>query len=353
MEQEQFTYHVCNNESLPDLMQAVDRLWVQGHVLSYDSHMLRWQYASRAKDDTIHFVFARRSSDNEIVGFMGFIHNSIFDPALAPRESGYLFGALWIVDDAYKGQAIGKNLFKTMQDTIDGPYGAFGINDEIAKLYKKIGYELGSMQQYFILNDQLPVHHLIDPGSTPSPPPAALQDIGYRVQELYESDILQQQDDINGLQPADVVPKKTALYLIKRYLRHPVYRYHAWALYRDKHLQTMVITRSCYAPEGKAERVVDILGSEAHIPAVASFLYERICETGAEYADVIHSGIDADTFHGAGFGQVDHSSDDVVVPNYFEPFVKKNVHLRFACEAIPDTRRWLFKGDSDQDRPNR
>ena len=40
-----------------------------------------------------------------------------------------------------------------------------------------------------------------------------------------------------------------------------------------------------------------------------------------------------------------------IIPNYYEPFVKKNIELRFAIKSNDSVFSILFKGDCDQDRP--
>ena len=43
---------------------------------------------------------------------------------------------------------------------------------------------------------------------------------------------------------------------------------------------------------------------------------------------------------------------DTVIPNYYEPFVLKNVKLGFSFFP-PNRKIYLFKGDCDQERPNK
>ena len=46
------------------------------------------------------------------------------------------------------------------------------------------------------------------------------------------------------------------------------------------------------------------------------------------------------------------NEEGLIIPNYFEPFVKENVDITYAYKADdhhPPIR--LFKGDGDQDRP--
>ena len=46
-------------------------------------------------------------------------------------------------------------------------------------------------------------------------------------------------------------------------------------------------------------------------------------------------------------------NDQIVVPNYFEPFVKQNINLRWAIKTSNSIMTPMFKGDCDQDRPNK
>ena len=39
-----------------------------------------------------------------------------------------------------------------------------------------------------------------------------------------------------------------------------------------------------------------------------------------------------------------------IVPNYFEPFLKQNINIDYAFKS--KSPYVIFKGDSDQDRPN-
>ena len=52
-----------------------------------------------------------------------------------------------------------------------------------------------------------------------------------------------------------------------------------------------------------------------------------------------------------GFQHLDLNQEEIIVPNYFEPFEKKNVKLEIAYKSKSDNYV-AFKGDSDQDRPN-
>ena len=70
-------------------------------------------------------------------------------------------------------------------------------------------------------------------------------------------------------------------------------------------------------------------------------------EYSAEYIDCYNHGISKEYFYAMGFSEV---TGDVVIPNYFEPFEKKNIDIYYASYSRFPTV--IFKGDCDQDRPN-
>jgi hypothetical protein len=43
---------------------------------------------------------------------------------------------------------------------------------------------------------------------------------------------------------------------------------------------------------------------------------------------------------------------DIIIPHYFEPFLKKNISLDYAYINKTEESYTLFKADGDQDRPN-
>ena len=65
----------------------------------------------------------------------------------------------------------------------------------------------------------------------------------------------------------------------------------------------------------------------------------------------MQSGIPNSILKKSGFVSVYHIKN-LVAPNYFEPFVKKNITLNFAILKKKNTKFYLFRGDCDQDRPN-
>lgn len=76
-----------------------------------------------------------------------------------------------------------------------------------------------------------------------------------------------------------------------------------------------------------------------------------ICNVTAEYVDFYNIGIKEISSTTSGFIKRD-STSEVIIPNYFEPFEKKNIDLGYAYKCDNNFNFCIFKGDSDQDRPN-
>ena len=60
-------------------------------------------------------------------------------------------------------------------------------------------------------------------------------------------------------------------------------------------------------------------------------------------------GIPSDIIETLGFDLLDPKGN-LVIPNYFEPFLRKNILIDIAIKSKHDCV--IFKADSDQDRPS-
>jgi hypothetical protein len=70
-----------------------------------------------------------------------------------------------------------------------------------------------------------------------------------------------------------------------------------------------------------------------------------------EYIDFVCHGFMRDYFVKAGFCQLDFDQNNTIVPNYYEPFLLKNVPVYCVSDQTALSFRQC-KADGDQDRPN-
>ena len=98
---------------------------------------------------------------------------------------------------------------------------------------------------------------------------------------------------------------------------------------------------------------MDLWGDEEALGRVGSSLVGLLDDQGAAYLDLVEAGVEGDALERAGF-MTAAASRHLVLPSYFDPFERRTVPLTYAFKApehAPPVR--LFRGDSDQDRPNR
>jgi hypothetical protein len=89
-------------------------------------------------------------------------------------------------------------------------------------------------------------------------------------------------------------------------------------------------------------------GEVEELGSIQSELLRFLDREGGEFVDCYNHGISSDVFLRLGLWP---RGDDVIIPNYFEPFERRNIDLRFAYLS-PEKRYVVFKGDADQDRPS-
>ena len=54
----------------------------------------------------------------------------------------------------------------------------------------------------------------------------------------------------------------------------------------------------------------------------------------------------------AGFRKINLESSEIIAPNYFSPFVRKNIKINFMADTKEIEKLRICKADGDQARPN-
>lgn len=143
-------------------------------------------------------------------------------------------------------------------------------------------------------------------------------------------------------------PRRSPNYIEHRYYNHPYYTYIIWGLHRKNNIKSAIVARE-RVEDAKVLRIVDFFGRDKDI-AYAGKEFDRILDkNNYEYIDFYCYGIDDDFLTQAGFIRRDEN-DSNIIPNYFDPFVKKNIELYFYTWYLPNIH--VYRGFGDQDRPN-
>jgi len=147
------------------------------------------------------------------------------------------------------------------------------------------------------------------------------------------------------------IPYKDKKYIRHRYFQHPFYQYQCWMIEEEKKKEiAFLFGREIQQNDTCVLRIVDFIGNDRLLEGIGKGIQKLIDQRGYEYVDFYCYGIETEILKQAGFVER-MEDDDNIIPNYFEPFVQKNVEIYCAIDGKPEGVH-IYKGDSDQDRPN-
>ena len=227
---------------------------------------------------------------------------------------------------------------------------SLGINQKTIGIYRYLGYATGIMDHHFLPNKAV---RLFQIGKIPT-------DVAFMERPFMRSSLISLRsvswEDI----PADfllgtashVLPRKDIAYVERRYFKHPIYRYRVHGIHHDGQLVTLLVARVVRVDAASALRVVDIIGDESLLPWVTHALHDILEKEALEYLDLVSYGLDDGMLQQACLSKVDLTGDQIIIPNYFQPFTQKNIPIHFFVDGQISPNLRLFKADGDQDRPN-
>jgi len=315
----------CAATDIDPVVRFIDQHWKRGHILVTSRALLEWQY--RNPDGSYSFIVARRD-EGDIVGLLGYIPTARYDPSLASANVVWL--TTWTVRADANVAALGLSLLQHLDRA--EPHvaiGAIGLNPDTRPMYAALGYRVGEM-----------VHYAASASASIAETPL-------------EATAISDATDFDALSlasPHGTVPRKTPRYFYNRYAAHPFYRYHVTMLRDGARPVGLLAARVARHERLRALRIVDFLGTPDAFARSGRAIQTLMRQCDAAYADVYTIGLDAATLACAGFAPVDPDGA-TIVPDHFEPFEPRNVRLWYAIRGSGEPV--LFKGDSDQDRPNR
>lgn len=328
-------------EDIPAVMRFIDEVWASGHVLSQSRQLMDWQHCDRMDPDGYNW-FIGENVDRHIQGVLGFIPTWLFDASLEAEPVVWL--ALWKTRTAPENNGLGLALLRALAAWKPGSMIAVqGINPAHPPMYRALGFRVGELTQYFVCNPRLRQSLIAAPAAAELPVPAG----GDAVFEAADGAAMAALELDSVL-----VPRKTPAYFASRYLDHPFYQYRLFVIRYRGAAAGLVAVRVATTASARVLRIVDFMGDDEIWAGCGSAIDGLMAQLNCEYADFWEFGLNAAAIERAGFRPVDRNGE-IVVPNYFEPFLARNGRIEFAVRGAADSRLALFRGDGDQDRPNR
>ncbi len=313
--------------------------WRAGHILSTNEELFLYDFRDA---DRLTMAIALTEQD-EIVGLFGYIpYNGSALPDLA--------GSLWKALDVAGEPMLGLQMRRFVMENVPHRYfAAPGAGLQTRAIYHLIDMHWVEMAQYYIINPAITEQRLAKATPSGAALPAIRDHSVYRFEEIGDPRSLR---DFPFTAYTELGPQKDWTYLYKRFFEHPIYRYRTFLLSKQSEAVNIVVCREAQHAGASALRVVDFYGDERHMPGLTAHLAATMQQAGHEYLDFVCSGFTPRLMAAAGWQALDFDSKDVIIPNYFEPFVQSNVRVYAVADRHPEIQPRLCKADGDQDRPN-
>lgn len=341
----------------PQISKFLREHWRADHIFVTHPELMRWQHKSPdAPGEAITYILGRRinaDESSEILALLGYIPFRRFDSEADCTE---LALAIWKVRDDAGTPGLGIQLLKTIQRNLSPALiCAIGTSKVVRPIYKALGYKVGALSQAALFQATAPLGETVATGVPEVARRKIDEDTGVDIRPVIAESLP------DGISIASVntlsienLPRKSWSYILNRYVRHPYYDYEIRTVTADGHLRAILVWRRVLAPTGHVLRIVDVVGDANVLARCGAALRRELMTASCEYVDLVHWGVASDSLQSAGFVCPD-DHPELVLPNYFEPFERRNVQIEIAYRIDPklaDKKLFLYRADSDQDRPN-
>ena len=320
-------------EDIPNIMKFMDEHWKPGNILAKNRDFFEWQFL---EDGKVNMFIGIDDETDKIYGMLGTI---LYNKSENPDISGCTWQTI-----KSENPMLGMELQYVMEEQIHPRYScSIGLTKRAVKINQVLGFTPTEMQHYYRLSDrkEYKIAKVIDKVI-----PQA-ENSGYSLKPIRHVETMKK--IISDDKLATCVLSKEYSYIEKRYFKHPIYHYDIWKIVdQTGNSNSVLITREESANGRKMCKIIDFYGDVWDLGRITHELDNLMIEKQYEYIDVYSYGVPVEIYRNGGFMCCDEKCTNII-PNYFHPFVQKNIVLRMTDPCGANVR--MFRGDGDQDRP--
>lgn len=341
-----YEFKICPLSAIDSVVEFINTYWKQDHALVKSRSLLDWQHLDK-REERYTFSYAIHKKTEEIHALIGLIPSTQFDPEIKKR---IVWGAIWKVRDDVAADGLGVMVRLYGNIHIPGyAKGGLSLSKDATSVLGHYKYANGICNHYYMINPEDSRYELIGNIEETIPTRTAAIDPTKKFIFLTEEDFLSIVDEKNTAIPF----YKSKTYYLNRFFKHPIYTYHATLIVgSDKKQLGVFFWRVCKHNNARCIRIVDMFMQPGALKGNRLNFTDLLIEQNAEFIDCYNFGYDESEFYSAGFSERHQSK--IIIPNYFEPFSQTNCEMNYSYDCNDKNQKILFfKGDADQDRPNR
>ena len=341
-----YDIRLCLEEEHEDLQAFLRAHWSPKHIFVLSKDILDFQHLNK-ETNTYNFVIAREKVSNEIHAILGFVPTSQFDEEI---KRAMLWPCIWKSRKDINRTGLGVTMYHYLKSNFaTETISILGISEHALSIYKHWNFKTGVIE-HFVMPNFKAADHLARGLSTVYHCFDAERIDDKFLLEVSKSEYLEM-DSENPIFRVNSIYKSKGYYL-NRFMKHPIYKYVFLGIRNKDSIDAIIVARSCGDGEANCLRIVDFIGDVSNLIGVRNQLQAYLQRYDYEYVDLIEVGLEKSVLNAAGFiNRKDYSG--MIVPNYFEPFLRENIDLDYAYKTVvEDSKEIFFKADADQDRPN-
>lgn len=320
-------------DDIPNIMKFMDEHWKPGNILAKDQGFFEWQFVD---GDRVNMFIGIDDENSKIYGMIGAI---VYSRNSNPDISGCAWQTI-----KSSNPMLGMELLDYMHAQLHPRYAcSTGLSKKTVKIDVLLGMVPTAMDHYYRLSD-IKDYRIAKVEKKIIP---IVEDTGYSLERLHSVEEMKQ--IISEEELAAQIMSKDYAYIEKRFFNHPIYQYDIWKILNaEEKSRSILVTRDEVIEDRRICKIVDFYGGSEDLGQITVALDRLMKERDYEFVDIYSFGVPTDIYERAGFCCCDEKSQNII-PNYFHPFVQKNVTLRMVEPMVQGMR--LFRGDGDQDRP--
>ena len=329
---------VAKHSEINEIMNYINSYWKRGHILARNKIFFLFQHGNGKK---LNYIISKNEK-NKINGIIGFINP-------CKKKKLDVWTTLWLVKKNSIDPMLGINLLQFVKKIGFRSISSIGIGYDTIDIYKYLGFTVDKLNHFFYPNDKILNKEIsIFPKKIKRFFISKINN-KYNISKITAEELRRKFTFSNY---KSRIPFKNWEYFNKRYFLHPIFKYQVFGIFLKKKLISILVMREVHIKSSSALRVIDYYGEESPFKYLYNFFKELINTNNYEYIDLLCHGMNKKIIESAGFIEIPLKSKKIIIPNYFDPFIKKNIPIYFYIDKKLDSHVRFFKGDADQDRPN-
>lgn len=332
------TIRFATIDDLEDIMRFIGEHWRKGHILSINKELLLRDFQD---DDRLNFAIAL--DEKKIQALFGFM---LYSKHACPD----ITGSIW-KNISKSVPLLGLKVRKyTLDNIAHRTFVGFGANPDSEHIYKTLKIRWVTMDHYYLLNKNKLGYKIAKVSSIKEKNNSMQGNTdSYRIKRMQSSE---EAIGFDFQKFISLSPYKDYWYFSNRFFNYPIYCYESFHIVVNDHSEAIVVCRRFMHEDALAYRIVDYYGDELLLKYFVDYYHKNLVTSECEYLDFVCYGFDEDFLRSLGFDKLNHQSDNVIIPNYFEPFIQRNIKVFGVIGGNGLYSYRVCKADGDQDRPN-